>query len=165
MLNGSSTFCLYSCLHPAIPTHQCEDMKVPYIFLCDLSLIPVELGCSNICKAVGCLKTWVTDGAPNDWWNGFHSRTGSDLMVCDKKLVRAKMQGTGTSLPVRYWILCSGRQSLAQPHLLNCQCATFLQAYLPLTDSFPQPLCPKSWETKNFLGRGAKGLTFNHWNF
>lgn len=42
--NGSSSFCLYSCLHPAIPAHQWEDMKVPYIFLCDLSLIAVEVG-------------------------------------------------------------------------------------------------------------------------
>lgn len=61
--NGSPSFCLYSCLHPAIPNHQCEDMKVPYIFLCDLSLIPVELGCSDTCKALGCPKTRVTDGA------------------------------------------------------------------------------------------------------
>lgn len=166
--NGSSSFYLYSCLHPDIPTHQCEDMKVPYIFLCGLSLIPVELGCSNTCKAVGCLKTWVTDGAPNDGWNGFHGRTGSDLMVCDRKLVRAKMQETDTFMHLSAWWVLDPLQWEAEPGTATFsklpQChfppgiLTFNWLFLPAIVSYV-------WETKIFLWRAAKGLTFNHWNF
>lgn len=39
--DGSFSFCLHPCLHPAILPHWYEDMRAHYIFLCDISLIPV----------------------------------------------------------------------------------------------------------------------------